>query len=115
MFLLRRWGFAEQHGGHLALDFGKEYYIGGISIYNSSKYENMAEQVEYINFLNDNVIFQPKFPLAYYDVTKAFVNLASAINIELEDIVASKVVICFCLENAAQINEIRVYGKEITH
>ncbi len=100
---------------YVVLDFGKEYHIGGISIYNSSKYENIVKQVEYINFLNDNVIFKPKFPLAYYDVTKAFVNPASAINIELKDIVASKAVICFRLGSAAQINEIRVYGKEITN
>jgi hypothetical protein len=98
---------------YVVLDLGKEYYIGGISIYNSSKYEMMIEEVEYINLFNDNVIFNPRFPSAYYSVDKEFVNPASAINIELEDIITSKIVICFNSRQAAQINEIRVYGKQV--
>lgn len=94
-------------------DLGANYKIGGISIYNSSKYEYAITEVEYINLLNDNVIFKPKFPNVYWHNTKEFVNPASAINIELNDVVTSKVIICFNAPTASKINEVRIYGKPI--
>jgi len=96
---------------YIILDFKKQYKIGGISIYNSSKYENCIYNVEYINLQNDNVIFNAKFPNAYYSDLKQFINPASAINIELNDVVTSKIIICFNQKNRAQLNEIKVYGK----
>lgn len=99
---------------YILLEFDKDYSIGGINIYNSSKYEKMVYEIKFINFFNDNVVFNSIFPECYYSKEKQFVFPNSAFTIEFDDIVTNKVLICFKLEDEAQINEIEVYGKNIS-
>lgn len=98
---------------YILLEFEEEYEIAGISIYNSSKYENMIYEIEYINFFNDNVVFGSLFPECYYSSKKEFVFPNSAFTIEVSDVITNKILICFNLIDEAQINEIKVYGKSV--
>jgi len=97
---------------YILLEFDQEYLIGGISIYNSSKYEKLVYEIEYINLFNDNVIYNVQYPMAYFSDLKEFANPVGAFNVELNDVKTNKVLICFNLESEAQLNEIRVYGKK---
>jgi len=98
---------------YIVFDFKKQYKIGGISVYNSSKYEYCLNNIEYINLLNNNVVFNVEFPTKYYSSIKQFVNPASAFNVEFNDVVTSKIIICFYNTSRTQLNEIKIYAKEV--
>ena len=63
-----------------------KYKIGGISIYNSSKYEEMVYEIEYINFFNDNVVFKSIFPKCFFRNEKEFIYPNSAFTIEVNNV-----------------------------
>ena len=94
------------------LDFGQDYYIGGISIYNSSQYDKLLYEIDFINFFNGNVITDLQYSLLNYDDNKEFAYPGGAFVIDFKEFKASKVIICFNLAEEAQINEIRVFGRE---
>ena len=73
----------------------------------------MIYEIEYINFFNGNTVFNSLFPQCYYDKKKEFVFPNSAFTIEVNNVVTNKILICFILEDEAQINEIKVYGKSV--
>lgn len=95
---------------YIELDFGKEYNIGGISVYNSAFYDNYLSQIEFINFFNGNVITESQFANGYVNDEFEFVFPTSAFVFNFEDIVASRVVIGFKTSAPTNINEIKVFG-----
>lgn len=96
---------------YIELVFDKEYSIGGISIYNSAFYDNALSEIEWINFDNDNVIYNCGFAINYLNDEKEFIYPTSAFTVEFDDIKATRVVICINTTNGAQLNEIKVLGK----
>ncbi len=95
---------------YIELDFGKEYNIGGISVYNSAFYDNYLSQIEFINFFNGNVILESRFANSYINDEFEFIFPTSAFVFDFEDIVASRVVIGFRTSVPTNINEIKVFG-----
>lgn len=97
--------------------FDKDYLIGGISIYNSGYYDHMfySDSVDFIDFGNEYVIYSPQFCSSkYVDDDKKFIFPCSALTVEFtEEIESNYVLICFNTEFGAQINEIKVYGREV--
>ena len=98
---------------YILFEFGKEYALGGIAIYNSSDYGTMVKNISFINLFDERAIFDATFPAAYYNRRKDFIYPASAFQIELNDVVASRLVIAFESEQGARLNEIRIYAKEV--
>ena len=96
---------------YIELVFDKEYTIGGIQINNSAYYDKALFEIAYINFFNDNVIFNASFMPNYVNEDKEFIFPGSAFTIDFDDIKATRVVICFETTDGAQINEIKVLGK----
>ena len=72
----------------------------------------MVYEIEYINFFNGNAVFNSIFPQCYYSDSKEFIFPNSAFDIEVNNVKTDKIIICFNLLEASQINEIRVYGKD---
>lgn len=98
---------------YVEIDFGKEYSIAGLAIYNSAFYDNYLSDISYISFGNGNVILDPFFRESeYVNDEKEFVRPCSAFTYQFEEIRASKVVVAFDTDGLRQLNEIEVYGKE---
>ena len=99
---------------YIELIFDKEYYIGAISIYNSAYYEKALYEISYINFFNGNAMFNIGFIPNYINDEKEFIFPTSAFTVEIDnDIKATKVIICVDSLEGAQLNEIKVFGKEV--
>lgn len=97
---------------YIELVFDKEYYIGAIMIYNSAFYDKALSEIDYINFFNDNAVFNVGFMLCYINEEKEFIYPTSSFVVEFdEDIKATKVLIALDTPGA-QINEIKVLGRE---
>ena len=120
-YIVRNYNLKQEQGkeviinggkAYIELVFDKEYTIGGIMINNSAYYEKAIFEIDFINFFNDNVIYNATFMMNYYNEDTEFVYPGSAFNIDFEDIRASRVVICFNTTDGGQINEIKVLGKE---
>lgn len=95
---------------YIELEFDREYTIGGIQIINSCDFNKRIERVEYINFFNGNAIMEAYVNEEHIKVEKDFIFPDSGITFNLDDIKASKVVICFDNLLEASINEIIVLG-----
>ena len=99
---------------YIELVFDKEYYIGGISIYNSAFYDKALTEIDYINFFNGNAVFNVGFIAEYLNEDSEFIFPTSSFVVEFdEDIKASKVLIAVDTLEGAQINEIKVFGREV--
>ena len=98
---------------YIELEFDQEYEIGGIAIYNSAYYDKYIPEVKYIDFGNGNAVHYATFATDIYVNDDAeFVFPNSAITVEFTtSFTANKVVLCFNLEYASQINEIVILGK----
>ena len=96
---------------YIELVFDKEYTIGGIQINNSAYYDKALYEIAYINFFNDNVIYNASFMPNYVNDEKEFIFPGSSFTIDFDDIKATKVILCFDTTDGAQINEIKVLGK----
>lgn len=95
----------------IELDFDKEYTIGGISIYNSAFYDKYLSEISFINFYNDNVIYDAYFLDDYINEEKEFIFPGSAFVLDIEkEFKASKVIIGFETSSGAQLNEIKILG-----
>ena len=95
---------------YIELEFDREYTIGGIQIINSCDFNKCIKRVEYINFFNGNAIMEAYVNEEHIKVEKDFIFPDSGITFNLDDIKASKVVICFDNSLEASINEIIVLG-----
>ena len=99
---------------YIELIFDKEYYISAISIYNSAFYDKALMEIDYINFFNDNAIFNVGYISAYINEEKSFIFPTSAFTVELDkEIKATKVLIAIDTTTGAQLNEIKVFGREV--
>ena len=96
---------------YIELEFDKEYEIGGIQIVNSCVFGKHIEEVEFINFFNDNAIIDGCIDYEHTNINTEFIFPDSGITYNLYDIKANKVVICFDCDWEACINEIIVLGK----
>ena len=98
---------------YIDLSFDNEYTIGGVAIYNSAYFGKIIEEIEYIDFGNDNVVYYPQFSKeAYVNVEKSFINPCSAFTIEFpKTFKSNKMVICIDSSIDCQLNEIIVLGK----
>ena len=96
---------------YIELEFDKEYEIGGIQIVNSCVFGKHIEEVEFINFFNDNAIIDGCIDYEHTNIDTEFIFPDSGITYNLYDIKANKVVICFDCDWEACINEIIVLGK----
>ncbi|MBQ2713310.1 MAG: family 43 glycosylhydrolase [Clostridia bacterium] len=96
---------------YIELVFDKEYNIGGISIYNSAWYEKMLDEISFINFFNDNVIFNLGFCMPYINEDQSFIFPSSAFTAEFNEFKATRVVIGFNTTSGAQLNEIKILGR----
>lgn len=95
---------------YIEIDFGKDFHIGGISIYNSAFYDYYLSEIEFINFFNGNAILDASFPTSYVNNEYEFVFPTSAFVFDFQDIIASRVVIGFNTNTEARLNEIKVFG-----
>lgn len=95
---------------YIEVDFGKDFHIGGISIYNSAFYDYYLSEIEFINFFNGNAILDASFPTSYVNNEYEFVFPTSAFVFDFQDIIASRVVIGFNTNTEARLNEIKVFG-----
>lgn len=97
----------------IELEFDKEYEIGGIAIYNSAYYEKAVYDIKYIDFGNENALFNPEFAIdAYVNADKEFIYPNSAFTLEFnKKFKTNKVVVCFDAPNGGRINEIKVLGR----
>ncbi len=95
---------------YIELVFDREYEIGGIVINNSAYYDKALFEIDYINFFNDNVIYNAAFMLNYVNDELEFIHPGSSFTIDFDDFKATRVVLCFDT-SGAQINEIKVLGK----
>ena len=99
---------------YIEVVFDKEYYISGISIYNSAFYDKALMEIDYINFFNGNALFNVGFISAYINEEKSFIFPTSAFTVELDtEIKATKVLIAIDTTTGAQLNEIKVFGREV--
>ena len=97
----------------IEITFDKEYIIGGLSIYNSSFYHRMIDEIVYIDFGNGNIINNPQFNSEkYVNEELRFIYPCSSLTIEFNKLFTSnKVVICFKSKFGSNINEIKIFGK----
>lgn len=93
--------------------FDKEYVIGGLSIYNSSFYDQIIDEVLFIEFDNGKILRNALFNSEkYVNDELQFIYPCSALTIEFKEVIAStKITIFFKTDNGADINEIKVFGK----
>ena len=71
-------------------------------------------EIDYINFFNDNAIFNVGYISAYINEEKSFIFPTSAFTVELDkEIKATKVLIAIDTTTGAQLNEIKVFGREV--
>ena len=93
--------------------FDKEYTIGGISIYNSSFYDQIINEVSFIEFDNGKILRNALFNSEkYVNDELQFIYPCSALTIEFKEVITStKITIFFKTENGAHINEIQIFGK----
>lgn len=96
---------------YIELVFDKEYEIGGIMVFNSAWYDKALFEIDFINFFNDNVLFNVGFPLCYINEEKEFIYPCSAFTAEFDDIKAKRVLLAFNTADDVRINEIKVLGK----
>lgn len=96
---------------YIELEFDKEYEIGGIQIVNSTTFGSHFEEIEYINFFNDNALLDLVTNYEEVDYDKEFVYPTSGITIDITGVRANKVVICMDNDYQLNINEIIVLGK----
>ena len=97
---------------YIKLTFDKEYDVGGLLIYNSAFYNKMTQNIEFINFQNGNAIFDCYFPEEVVNEEMEFVYPSSAFVFDiLEDIKASKMIICAKTNEEVRLNEIYVMGR----
>ena len=96
---------------YIELKFDKEYEIGGIQIVNSCTFGKHIEEVEYINFFNENAIINPCINYDNLNIDTEFIFPDSGMTFNFYDFKADKVVICFDNAYESQINEIIVLGK----
>ena len=97
----------------IELVFDKEYEIGGFAIYNSAFYDDIIEEVVYVDFGNGNAVSYPQYCMEkYVNYDTEFVYPVSAITVEFKNTFkANKVIICFKTDSGANINEIKILGK----
>lgn len=98
---------------YIELVFDKEYYIGGISIYNSAYYDKALSQIEFINFFNGNAIIDAQFSVSYLNDVQEFIFPGSAFTFDFAEFKASRVVIGIDTGYEAQFNEIKVFGRSV--
>ena len=97
---------------YIKLTFDKEYSIGGFLIYNSAFYDKITSGIEFINFKNNNAIFDCVFSEELVNDETEFVFPSSAFTFDFpEDIKASEMVICVNASESVRLNEIYVLGK----
>ncbi len=98
---------------YIEIDFGKEYSIAGLSIYNSANYDNYLSDISFISFGNGNAILDTTFrEREYVNEETLFIRPCSSFTYQFDEITASKVIIGFDTDGERQINEIEVYGHE---
>lgn len=95
---------------YIEIDFGKEFHVGGISIYNSAFYDYYLSAIDFINFFDGNAILDADFPSSYVNDEYEFIFPTSAFVFDFKDIVASRVVIGFNASSEVRLNEIKVFG-----
>ena len=95
---------------YIEIDFGKEFHVGGISIYNSAFYDYYLSAIDFINFFDGNAILDADFPSSYVNDEYEFIFPTSAFVFDFKDIVASRVVIGFNTSSEVRLNEIKVFG-----
>lgn len=97
---------------YIKLKFDKEYSLGGFLIYNSAFYSMMTPEIEYINFKNNNAIFNCFYPVEVVNDEKSFVYPSSAFAFDFpEEIKAQEVIICIKNSDPVRLNEIYVMGR----
>lgn len=97
---------------YIKLTFDKEYSLGGFLIYNSAFYSKMTSGIEFINFKNNNAIFDCVFSEEFVDDENEFIYPSSAFSFDFpEDIKASEMIICVNASESVRLNEIYVMGK----
>lgn len=97
---------------YIKLTFDKEYTIGGFLIYNSAFYNKMTPEIEFINFKNDNALFNCVYPLEVVNDELEFIYPSSAFAFDFpEEIKASEMIICVDSYEEVRLNEIYVMGR----
>ena len=97
---------------YIKLTFDKEYSLGGFLIYNSAFYDKMTSAIEFINFKNNNAIFDCVFSEELVNDETQFIYPSSAFSIDFpEDIKAKEMIICVNSSEPVRLNEIYVMGK----
>ena len=97
---------------YIKLKFDKEYSLGGFLIYNSAFYSKKTEFIDYINFKNNNAIFNCYYPLEVVNDEKEFVFPSSAFAFDFpEEIKAQEMIICINSSETVRLNEIYVMGR----
>ena len=97
---------------YIKLKFDKEYSLGGFLIYNSAFYSKKTEFIDYINFKNNNAIFNCYYPLEVINDEKEFVYPSSAFAFDFpEEIKAQEMIICINSSETVRLNEIYVMGR----
>ena len=96
----------------IKLTFDKEYNIGGFLIYNSAFYAKKTDFIDFINFKNNNAIFNCHYPLEVINEEQEFVYPSSAFAFDFpEDIKANEMIICINSSGGVRLNEIYVMGR----
>ena len=71
-------------------------------------------EIDYINFFNGNAMYNIGFIPNYINDEKEFIFPTSAFTVELDtEIKATKVLIAIDTTTGAQLNEIKVFGREV--
>lgn len=97
---------------YIKLLFDKEYSIGGFLIYNSAFYHKMTPSIDFINFKNNNAIFDCYYPIEVVNDESEFIYPSSAFAFDfVEDIKASEMIIRITSSEEVRLNEIYVMGR----